>query len=392
MFHSRLRTSHHRSRLLKSSCCPPPATRSTRDSHVVSIRRWPEVQPAREGRDLGLSGTDNIRDLARARNQAIKQTAPDGFARLRQDAPEETSDYVLRPSFTPHPIIKHGASHVKVSILMCAFNEEQRIGQAIQEVLSTPYPCAIELIIVDDGSTDATSEIVEQFSDPRITLHRNEINRGKGASLRTASHIASGTHILPFDADLEYSSEDIPRIIEPIMKRRYEVVYGVRLFGFNTVYQSYRYAMGNRLLTRAVNILFDANLSDLHTCLKLMPLDLFKSIELRESGFGLDTEVTASLLRLGIRPFEVPVSYYSRSHSQGKKINWRDAFVCLAILLRVRMARLRRLCPSADEERSARRGAAQPARPELPNLAGLNGVAFTGGGQNGEEANAVATG
>jgi len=179
------------------------------------------------------------------------------------------------------------------------------------------------------------------------------------------------------------------------MKRRYEVVYGVRLFGFNTVYQSYRYAMGNRLLTRAVNILFDANLSDLHTCLKLVPLELFRSLTLRERGFGLDTELTAALLRLGIRPFEVPVSYYSRSHSQGKKINWRDAFACLAILLRVRTARLKWLSVSAAEERSLRRqqeAADGKTRPEIPNLATLHGAAFNGGGQNAEEANAVATG
>jgi glycosyltransferase involved in cell wall biosynthesis len=278
---------------------------------------------------------------------------------------------------------------------MCAFNEQQRIGQAVHEVLNTLYPCAIELIVVDDGSTDATAEIVEQFSDPRLTLHRHTENKGKGAALRTASSLATGTHILPFDADLEYSSEDIPRIIEPIMKRRYEVVYGVRLFGFNTVYQSYRYAMGNRLLTRAVNILFDANLSDLHTCLKLVPLELFRSLTLRERGFGLDTELTAALLRLGIRPFEVPVSYYSRSHSQGKKINWRDAFACLAILLRVRTARLKWLSVSAAEERSLRRqqeAADGKTRPEIPNLATLHGAAFNGGGQNAEEANAVATG
>lgn len=170
-------------------------------------------------------------------------------------------------------------------------------------------------------------------------------------------------------------------------------MYGVRLFGFNTVYQSYRYALGNRLLTTLANILFDANLSDLHTCLKLVPLDLFRKLTLRESGFGLDTELTASLLRLGIRPFEVPVSYYSRSHAQGKKINWRDAFACLGILFRVRMTRLKRLCPAvAEEPQSDQRspeaaaGRARHDRHELPNLAAFNS------GQTGEEASAAATG
>jgi dolichol-phosphate hexosyltransferase len=281
--------------------------------------------------------------------------------------------------------------HPKVSVVMCAFNEEQRIAQAIREVLLTPYPCEIELIVVDDGSTDATAAIVEQFDDPRIVLHRHAENRGKGAALRTASLLATGTHILPFDADLEYASEDIPRLIEPVIKRGYDVVYGVRLFGFNTVYQSYRYAIGNRLLTTVANMLFDAYLSDLHTCLKLVPLDLFRRLGLREKGFGLDTELSASLLRLGIRPFEVPVSYYSRSHAQGKKINWRDAFPCLRILLRVRMTSLKRLYPPAvGEQPSGQLSPGSPGgwtRPELPSLAALSAGAPTS-----EEANAAAAG
>lgn len=232
---------------------------------------------------------------------------------------------------------------LKVSILMCAFNEQQRITQAIREVLSTTYPCEMELIVVDDGSSDATAKLASRFSDPRLVVHRHSVNQGKGAALRTAASLATGTHIIPFDADLEYSSEDIPRLIEPVIKRNYDVVYGTRLFGFNTVYQSYRYAAGNRFLTRTANVLFDASLSDLHTCLKLVPLALFTRLSLREAGFGLDTELTATLLRLGIRPFEVPISYYSRSRAQGKKINWQDALECVAILLRVRMRRRKRL-------------------------------------------------
>jgi glycosyltransferase involved in cell wall biosynthesis len=232
---------------------------------------------------------------------------------------------------------------LKVSVLMCAFNEEERIEKAIHEVLCASYPCDIELIVVDDGSTDDTALIAEKISDPRLVVHRLPINMGKGYALRCAAGLATGTYILPFDADLEYSPDDIPNLIYPVIKRNYDVVYGTRIFGLNTVYQSYRYAMGNRILTRVANIIFDAHISDLHTCLKLVSLPVFRQLVLKESRFGLDTELTATLLRLGVRPFEVPVSYYSRSHAQGKKIGWRDAIACVAILVKVRLRRKERL-------------------------------------------------
>jgi len=231
---------------------------------------------------------------------------------------------------------------------MAAYNEESTIAQAIDEVLRADCPCEIELIVVDDGSTDATPKLLSQVDDPRVTVHRHEPNQGKGAALLAAASFATGTHILPFDADLEYAAEDISRVLDPIMKGRCEVVYGVRLFGCNTVYQTYLYAAGNRLLTRMANLLFNAHLTDLHTCLKLMPLVMLRSLDLREKGFGLDSEITARLLRRGIRPFEVPVTYYGRSHAEGKKIMWRDAFVCAWILLRVRL-RARSRPDSADD-------------------------------------------
>jgi dolichol-phosphate hexosyltransferase len=225
----------------------------------------------------------------------------------------------------------------KLSILMAVYNEEKTLIRAIDEVLNADCPCELELIIVDDGSLDRTPMLLASLDDPRVIMYRHPMNLGKGAALLSAASLASGTHVLPFDADLEYAAEDIPRLLAPVLKGRCEVVYGVRLFGCNTVYRTYIYAIGNQLLTRMANLLFNAHLSDLHTCLKLMPLAMLRSFDLCEKGFGLDSEVTAKLLRRGIRPFEVPVSYYSRSHADGKKITWRDAVACARILLRVRL-------------------------------------------------------
>jgi glycosyltransferase involved in cell wall biosynthesis len=229
-----------------------------------------------------------------------------------------------------------GSVPVKVSILMPALNEARTIRHAVQAVLDVQLPCESELIVIDDGSGDETGEILATMVGPRMRVVTHPRNLGKGAALMSGAATATGTHLLPFDADLEYCPDDIPRLLEPVLKDRCDIVYGTRLFGQNTVFQSYRYAMGNRAMTSIANIMFDAYLSDMHTCLKLIPLALFRQLNLKETGFGLDTELTAALLRSGARPFEVPVSYHSRTHAEGKKINWRDGLVCLRILGRVR--------------------------------------------------------
>jgi len=225
---------------------------------------------------------------------------------------------------------------VKLSILMPAYNEERTIAEAVASVLSTSYPCDYELIVVDDGSTDRTAQILTELTHPNLVVATHPRNFGKGAALQSASALATGTHLVPFDADLEYDPNDLRDLLEPVLRGQSEVVYGVRLFGVNTRYQSFRHAIGNQALTMAARVLFDAYLSDMHTCLKLVPVELFRELEPRELGFGLDTEITAKLLRRGIKPFEVPVSYNSRSVANGKKITWRDGVRCLQILGRVR--------------------------------------------------------
>ena len=223
-----------------------------------------------------------------------------------------------------------------LSIVMPAFNEEATIGRAVEELLATDLPFSNELIVVDDGSEDATADIVAGINDPRLVLIRHEGNQGKGAALMTGAQVASGTHLLPFDADREYDPGDVTKLAEPVITGRASVVFGSRLSGVHTVYQSYRYALGNRVMTLWANVLFDAAVTDLHTCLKLVPLPFFRAVRLRQRGFGLDTELAAAVLASGARPFEVPIAYYGRTHDEGKKITWRDGFVALWTLVKYR--------------------------------------------------------
>ncbi len=224
----------------------------------------------------------------------------------------------------------------KLSIVMPAFNEARTIREAIHAVLAVELSCNAELIVVDDGSTDATAAVVAEIDDPRLVKCVHPFNLGKGTAVRTGAAVASGTHLLIFDADSEYDPGDIPELIAPIVAGLADVVYGARIFGNHTVYPSLRFAIGNRATTLAANILFDSYITDLHTCLKLVPLTMFRDLTLTQRGFGLDSEITAELLRRGVRPFEVPVTYRGRSRAEGKKITWIDGIKCLAVLARVR--------------------------------------------------------
>lgn len=284
----------------------------------------------------------------RSANDTLAPTR-EGHIALTQSL-DHRSDIVRNPTVVRGSDVRSRTAlkKVQLSILMPAYNEQRTIGDAIAAVLSTQYPCDFELIVVNDGSSDATGEVLRRLDHPNAVVATHPRNLGKGAALQTAAQLASGTHLVPFDADLEYDPADLVAMLKPVLQGRTDVVYGTRLFGANTRYQSYRHALGNRALTFAANVLFDAYLSDLHTCLKLVPVELFRSLSLTEDGFGLDTEITAKLLRRGLRPFEVPVSYHSRSFASGKKITWRDGIECLHVLTRVRLNRVDPASAPAD--------------------------------------------
>ena len=224
-----------------------------------------------------------------------------------------------------------------LSIVMPAYNEEASVAQVVHNILALKIPGGIELIVVNDGSKDSTGELLAELDSAHpFTIIHHPKNRGKGAAVRTGIAAARGTHLLVFDADTEYNPLDIPVLVMPIVTNRAEVVYGARVRGHQTLMPTMIHAMGNKIMTSAANILFHSAISDLHTCLKLIPLPLLRSLKLDEQGFGLDTEITAELRRHGFRPYELSVSYVGRSKEEGKKIKSSDALRCFYVLLKVR--------------------------------------------------------
>ena len=227
-----------------------------------------------------------------------------------------------------------------LSVLMPALNEERTISQVLDTVLASPVD--LEVILVDDGSTDRTWELMEARArdDPRVHAFRHAVNGGKGAAIRTALQKARGQVVLIQDADLEYDPADYPRLLEPMQDERATVVYGSRAFTSHTAY-SYWYVMGNRLVTLATNVIYNCYLSDMETVYKVMPRDVALSLHLQARGFELEPEITAKLIRSGHRIYEVPISYAARSRAEGKKLTAMDGVRAIRTLLRYRSWRPR---------------------------------------------------
>lgn len=216
---------------------------------------------------------------------------------------------------------------------MPVYNEAATIDAAITRVLNVDYPCDMELVLVDDGSNDGTAAALLALDDSRVRTASHPANRGKGAAIRTAAALATGDYMIICDADLEYAPEEIPALLAPVLSGKAEVVYGTRTFGSHTAY-SFWFVMGNKAVTLWANVLYNSWISDLETCFKLMPLELYRSLNVRSAGFGMEAEVTAKLLRDGHRPYEIPISYAARSREAGKKLTWRDGVEAIWILLR----------------------------------------------------------
>jgi dolichol-phosphate hexosyltransferase len=226
---------------------------------------------------------------------------------------------------------------MKLSILMPVYNEYATLAAAVKEVLEVDYPCSFELLIVDDGSTDGTRDLYPSLADdPRVVVRMHEQNQGKGGAIRTAAREATGDYMIICDADLEYSPAQIPSLLAPVIAGDATVVYGTRTFGSHNAY-SYVYVLGNKGVTTAANVLFNCYISDLETCFKLIPTELYRDLRVRSAGFGMEAEITGKLLRRGVRPYEVPISYKARTREQGKKLTMWDGVEALGILARERL-------------------------------------------------------
>ena len=225
---------------------------------------------------------------------------------------------------------------MRLSVIMPVYNERETVRTILERVRAVPIEK--EIIVVDDGSTDGTREILRQEmngEDTRVLFH--EENQGKGSAVRTGIAEATGDIILIQDADLEYDPRDYPALLAPIEEGRAKVVYGSRFLGGPRKAMLFWHAVGNKLLTLVTNVLYDTILSDMETCYKVFAADVIKPIPLRSRRFELEPEVTAKVLKRGYRIYEVPISYTGREFEEGKKITWRDGFIALWTLLKYRL-------------------------------------------------------
>lgn len=220
---------------------------------------------------------------------------------------------------------------------MPVYNEAATVSRALEEVLGTELPANRELIVVDDGSTDGSTDLIDEASAGAFEVIHHDRNRGKGSAIRTGIERASGNYTAIFDADLEYHASDLGLLLEPLIDDRANAAFGVRAFdGFTS--HSFLYVLGNRGVTLAANVLFNVYLRDLMTCHKVIRTELFQSLELRETGFAIEAEITARLLQQGERIYELPVEYRARSNEEGKKLTALDGLRVLRTLVRSRLS------------------------------------------------------
>jgi glycosyltransferase involved in cell wall biosynthesis len=225
---------------------------------------------------------------------------------------------------------------VKLSIIVPVYNEKHTILTVLKRIENTPYEK--EIIVIDDFSTDGTREILKEIDEtrqiPSIRVLYHGVNQGKGAALRTGMAAAAGDIVIIQDADLEYDPSEYPILIQPIVAGLADVVYGSRFLSGTHRVLFFWHSMGNRLLTLLSNMFTDLNLTDMETGYKAFRRELFSKISIEENRFGFEPEITAKIAKLRCRLYEVPISYFGRDYSEGKKITWKDGFAALYCIMK----------------------------------------------------------
>ncbi|MEI8404847.1 MAG: glycosyltransferase family 2 protein [Actinomycetes bacterium] len=225
-----------------------------------------------------------------------------------------------------------------LSVLVPVYNERSTIGEVIRRIRSVDVPLEVEIVVVNDGSSDGTDKVLATLEDSTVRVFNHAQNQGKGAALRTGLEAATGDLIIIQDADLEYDPEDWIKLLDPIMKHKAFVVYGSRFTGERKNMLLLHW-IGNRFLSLVTNVLYATTLSDMETCYKCFDRRVIEPVHIISNRFDFEPEITAKVLRQGFRIYEVPISYAGREFDEGKKITWKDGFAALKALIKFRFTK-----------------------------------------------------
>ena len=239
---------------------------------------------------------------------------------------------------TELPDIPQSRTYSNLTVIVPVFNERATVAEVIRRMRAVELPVTLQIIVVDDGSSDGSDKVLGALEDSTVRVIRHQVNQGKGAAIRTGLAEVRGDLVLIQDADLEYDPHDWPSLLQPIMRGKARVVYGSRFTGQRKNMMPLHW-IGNRVLSLVTNVLYSSTLSDMETCYKLFDTQVLEGLTIVSNRFDFEPEITAKVLRRGFRIYEVPISYAGREADEGKKFIWRDGFSALWALVKFRFTK-----------------------------------------------------